>query len=314
MTADRTRQGCPSLERIAQLLDGTVEGREKDRLLEHVGTCEPCYELFAGSARFLADGAAAVAPSPSGEVLVHPRARSTGRERRWAVAGALAAALALTVLYGSPWADHLRPEPGPRRFAAALAVRPDPAWAADHGWSQVRGGAPVPAEAAGAFRLGALLVDFETYRSLGEPSSAAVFLPEASRLVADFEVVGPTLQSLLEELAAGLEAADASALAEGARAAELVVSAVPDAVMPFLRLGAWCEAGRLAAGGGDRRYFERTLARRPPVTPGTRQELPPSLSVPLAELEGSLADLVAGQQWRPLAQRFAAIVEAGGSR
>lgn len=50
---------CPGLETIAGLVDGTVTGAERDRLLGHLALCDDCRELFVASSQLAGEPQAA---------------------------------------------------------------------------------------------------------------------------------------------------------------------------------------------------------------------------------------------------------------
>lgn len=85
-------EGCPDLEDIAALVEGTLDSGERARLLQHLAGCPDCYEIFAGAARFHLDSpqdshSAAAAPIPF-------------RRKRGVAWIGLAAAALLTVAVG----------------------------------------------------------------------------------------------------------------------------------------------------------------------------------------------------------------------
>lgn len=45
---------CPPMEELAVLIDGTLEGEARDRLMKHIAACERCYEVFSTSQELLA--------------------------------------------------------------------------------------------------------------------------------------------------------------------------------------------------------------------------------------------------------------------
>jgi putative zinc finger protein len=55
LPAEPTDTGCPDLEDVAAFLDGTLPAERRAAMIEHLASCESCYELFAGAARFQAE-------------------------------------------------------------------------------------------------------------------------------------------------------------------------------------------------------------------------------------------------------------------
>ena len=94
-----TDTGCPDLEDIAAFLDGTLEAERRAPMIEHLASCESCFEIFAGAARFQAD-------EPQPQTTREPQRRPF--ERRWRVRspawrrGAAAAIAALLVASIAP--------------------------------------------------------------------------------------------------------------------------------------------------------------------------------------------------------------------
>jgi len=42
---------CPSIEDIAALIDGKLEGSEKSNLMAHIADCPDCYEIFSQTSK-----------------------------------------------------------------------------------------------------------------------------------------------------------------------------------------------------------------------------------------------------------------------
>ena len=42
---------CPSIEDIAALVDGKLEGKEKEKIVAHITECQDCYEIFSETSR-----------------------------------------------------------------------------------------------------------------------------------------------------------------------------------------------------------------------------------------------------------------------
>jgi len=242
---------CPSAETLAQYLDGSLSPAQRVKVESHIAGCEDCFEQVAAVAvleteREHAEGARA------GEVAILTPAPA--RTRWWA------AAVAAVVIVGIGWGW----------WATAMAVRRQAA-AASLAWAERLGGeqdlrtaaarrwrdegqalafgGPLPADKH-SFRLGAHLLDARTALAAGDDTAWA-------------EAIG-TVASLL----AGADGAIAQRLATARRLArprqrtgdldmeleKLAVTARAADPIAF-DLGAWAEAGRLAALGGNRTLF-----------------------------------------------------------
>ena len=51
LKGDRDVGQCPSIEDIAALIDGKLEGSEKDKIMAHITDCPDCYEIFSHTSR-----------------------------------------------------------------------------------------------------------------------------------------------------------------------------------------------------------------------------------------------------------------------
>ena len=99
-------ENCPEGALLAALLDGDLSPEQRAELEDHVGRCPSCAEDLEaqGIARAALRAAAAGITAPTalhGRIRAElRRAERPSRLRRWAIAGALAAALALVALFG----------------------------------------------------------------------------------------------------------------------------------------------------------------------------------------------------------------------
>jgi hypothetical protein len=282
-------------ERLAALLDGRLDGREREELLARLaGAAEDDddYLVFADAAAVLREReeAAGVTPlpipvraeesaSPSAgpEVAAAPHedsrdgkpASDTAKvvplrpRRRFPVAawGALAAVLAGVALI-----PVLRARAGdpydPARLASRLetSVPALPAgWArAERPWGAKRGGSPDRLTEEGrSARLGALLVDLEVAVRARDTASTAA--------------IAGTVKALLEGFSTGyvVQTYDSIARAPDRPREQLEpllkdgrqdVAEIFDPV--YFRAGAWTEAGLLAAAKRDADFFRRRDSRR----------------------------------------------------
>lgn len=269
--------GIPD-ERLAALLDGRLDERERAELLARLAQSDDDYEVLADTAAVLGDLESAGVERPRmpetaaraepgeaerpGERNVIPlRPRPArgwhGSGARW---GALAAVLAAVALAAVLWSRLGSTDPGdPARLAALLHAgdaRLQEGWTDDHPWRRTRGPGDALTDQARAARLGALLVDLELAVATRDTPLVA---PLAERIAA-----------LLEDLSAG--SAEAMYHEISRRSAES-----PERLKPlleqgredvadlagedFVGLGAWVEAARLAAAVPDEGFFRTRETR-----------------------------------------------------
>ena len=113
---------CVDDDTIAALAEGSLDDRERDAVLAHVGACARCRGLVASVARALSD------PAVAREIRAVEHGRQSdgayGRRRRGRLAagGAAAAAAAAVLLLARPGQIH---EPPPHR-ASPITLAPAP--------------------------------------------------------------------------------------------------------------------------------------------------------------------------------------------
>jgi hypothetical protein len=263
-------------ERLAALLDGKLEERQREELLAQLVTSGEDYDVFADTAAVLreleAQDAQAVqtgsAPVPSGAVppTLRPRApRWRRRASRWAVLAAAVGVIVLTVTVsmrrGLPAAAD------PVRLAARLE---NPGQGLPPGWeplgSSPRGEEVTRERHARAVRAGALLVDLAVAVRAGDASNTRLL---SDRIQSRYDLgagPGSPFRQLSQRAGAPADSLE-PLIAQGTdRLAEFLGR-------DYLRLGAWTEAARLAARGRDEKFFggadavprgvERLTARNP---------------------------------------------------
>lgn len=313
--------GCPPLERIAALIDGRLDAAGRAAVERHLASCPRCFEIWSETLRTLqateisaasgadASGAeAGGADAESAEVEeIEPQRVRGGSEGRRRGAGrvlplALAAAALIAVLYPLGrtllWSSS-----EPERLVAHL---PEGAtlrqglgaeWSLPV-WSGFRGSAPaVQAPPRTAFRLGARAVDLEAAYRAGDRAAAAEIALDLARLhrgLQGAEDLALAYEILGRDLA-GDKPLHAVRQEYGWLAGE------SDRVEPRDRfeLGAWAEAGRLAARARVSRHFGsrewvRGLERWADVPEVLALEASSAADPPeLAALESALEELVA---------------------
>lgn len=319
---------CPDPERLAAFVDGELTGVERQEVVEHLAECSECHEVFVETVRFLEEepDAATTVGETGRKVLPGPWARSL---RMVLVAAALlivavgvwsAVGGSAGLLGGSspnlPPAKALVAELDLHgRIPAQDELLQVPVPPVTRGQGGPSSGspdlAPVPQDVA--FRLGAVIVDLEAALETGRDGTAVELTRGIERLlgaeVGFSEHLVASYQDLRQQIEGDATAEDLAALS--GEAAALVEERVG---VETFRLGAFAEAGRLAAVAGDLRYFERrglgrTLRR---VTASTT-EIPPSLTAKLEGVASSLESDVGPGDLPTLETRFAEIVRRGSA-
>jgi hypothetical protein len=239
-------------ERLAALLDGRLGERERAEVLAELAASDEAYEAYADAlavARELEGerGASAVIPLDPRRA----RWRRGGSRGLW-VALAAAGLVGIAVL---PWLRSDRDAAdSPTGVVAILTDRTLPASWDGAPWATTRGAGDPRSDAARAARLGARLVDFELAARAHDPRARAL-AGDVARLL-DGVPRGPIVATLYRAVSSGaVDPRDSLALLlERGRAAARGASE------SHYTLGAWAEAGRVAAAHGDGGYF-KALAR-----------------------------------------------------
>lgn len=244
----------PDLEDLAAYIDGRLTGARKTQVEERLFRDDEYHEIFLDAVRFQQAQA-----QGAGEV-VRPPAGRWGRS--WRVAATVAAAAAAAVLgvvLLSPdrtvagWASRLAPQ-----AVLAQGERWD-----DPGWSRSRGGEEAYRPKELAFRLGVRSLQLRLALSAGEREIVALQADRLARLAREAELVlVPALYESLKD--------DDVEIGELRRRAELAEKACYEDDSPeqrFYLLGAWAEAGRLAALTHDGKALSRLARARPAVPP-----------------------------------------------
>jgi hypothetical protein len=321
---------CLDPETLAAFIDRRLPAEERRRVEEHLVECPDCYEVFIEAVRFLQE---------EGDLEIgEDRPVAPVRRGPWPGRKALRVALPLAatvilavgvwVVVQAGWLGGAGRLPAAGDLvagldAAALAPGQVEHLVDDHGWPRSRGGAASPGLTGGepvvaavdpdvAFRFGALHTDLELAlrRDDLERRVAVQLVQRLTALVRD-ELQGwdPLIfgyRNLRDRLEAGAPTPQlleiTSALAE--RAQEQVGEA------PY-RLGAWAEAGRLAAAAGTVEPL-RSGDLRETAELLDREALPPGLAAAVgrameaAERAASADDLARAES------AFAELVRLGG--
>lgn len=296
---------CPDLEELAAFVDGRLAGGARASVVEHLASCEDCYEVYAETLRVVEDleaEPAAVEDEAADDdlapVVLHPRSFPWA----WpAAAAALAAAAAVVLVVLLPVATS-------RTSGELVAVagiggqtRLDKGWQ-EHGWSTTRSGNPYeyldPAERS--FRVGVRVVDLRSALELDDRDTARSIV--AGEIIPLLEAEEFGFPMLYEDLAKQLESGALTELIEPSAKAEEGLG--PENEIYF-ELGKWVESARLAALTGNVRFFKRRDFGRF-LRDLPKQELGEDLTSKIAELEVLLG---AGSDTETLQKKLDEIIE-----
>jgi hypothetical protein len=311
-------------ERLAAMLDGRVDERERARLLALLAASEIAFDAVVDAAAVRADvadaeplaaqprsvpaGGPPVAARPDAAervtAVVSPRAaRAFGgwRARAALAAGVAAIALAATLLLRGPSSGA----ENPHAIASLLAQRAHDAAAWQPGaWGSTRAaGDPLTVDTR-AVRLGALLVGLTVADRESRPEAGAI-AADVAALIAAVPAGGPLAAHYARIAERPVDASNRTLLAEGAAA---LGGLVP---VDWLRAGAWLESARVAAAARDEAFL-----RRPETAAAMRdvralRPLPDAAAVPLERVDALLAaPLDHAAAWSALEAALAAALAA----
>lgn len=272
-------------ETLAALLDGRLEGAERERVLRSIAENPDDYQTFADAAYVTAEldrKAATATPI----LRVRPRPRWLMVAAPAAIAAGLTA-LAVGVFRGREFSptDLVRSlqvvtTPGNRSLAMRLGENWD-----QPGWSVTRGERPDVIEPAQAFRLGARATDVEIAVRAQDTTALRLVAADLIQLASGIDGGGPAAvmyqqvidQGVLHESSARKDASNALSALMGDS--------------PWFELGVWAEAARIASSAGQVGFLRdnaRTLDRLI-----ERLRALPSVEVPelMNALESLLEDL-----------------------
>lgn len=275
-----TGTGCPDLEDLAAFLDGTLAPERRASMIEHLASCESCFEIFAGAARFQAEEPQEVAelepqqtPEGGAGVLDKSRAarpfepRRSVRSRPWR-RGAAAAIAALLVAGIAPlvwWRLQNRGAVSPEGLSAELLKNPTAQLDLSWRGSRMRGGpgqkADVPPD-LGDFRLGVLLLDLRLALATGKQTAAKETLWRLDYLFSALWLPLPDIRAAYKGIGKELDQGKPpAALLPKAEAEEKRLFAA-GVEREFVELGSWTEACRLAGAARQPEIFRSRAARR----------------------------------------------------
>ena len=298
---------CPSIEELAALIDGTLEGDAREQLMKHLAVCERCYEVFTTSQELLA-----VDEVPAKKRPVTFIASTI------AVAAVIVVALTLS-LQGNKEvktdiatvdenkASHvplsvaqptLRKEaplpvvaktegyvPPTASESVKRLVRPDNAgqlMESVSGNSSMYGFSGATAPDKVAFRLGVRATDLELLLRGNDRDAVTSQLKQVIELLRQVNKSSAEV-TRLTEIMGRVEAGEALQGFDGCTAGLESVIAT-DAERFRYRFGVWAEGGRLASLAGNRAYVTAQSIRY--VKDGVKgMQLPPGVSNALGEIE-----------------------------
>ena len=245
-------------ERIAALLDGRLDERQRAEVMAQLASSEEAFDAFVD--------AAAVTPqltlrgSRPGAGRRWLRGRTDGWRgpgRRWL---ALAAVLAGIAIAPWSWSRLWRPAADPGEQLAVLLADAGsglPRGWEGQPWSTMRGSSDGLAPRARAIRLGARLVDLELAARAGDRVTTGVTATDIA-VLAEGLPAGGVVGALHRNIArrAGEPASQLTpALADGR------VAAARLAGEDLVRLGVWLEAARIAAARRNADFFRADHGR-----------------------------------------------------
>ncbi len=325
MTDRPPQPAHPDVETLAAFAEGALDGVARQRVVEHVADCPDCYELVAGTARFLDEEARGPAADPAPSPTVLRPAPGRWRSRLAVAATLAAAAAAALLLIGRPtgWWQGPAPAPGPAlgELAAALPAAPSlvTTLAADwdaHGWPVSRGTVPTSTEGPQrSFRLGVRVLELDLALRGGDHELARRLTYRIDPLLGSGSAGAPLRglytgeQGIRGRLAAGVPP---EALLPVSRQGDLLLDGGAAAVDPFwYGFGKWAAAAELAAGAGETSFLAAPLTRR--FLAGTDgRDLPAGVADPLAALRRELETPAAERRPARLRADLAALVRRAG--
>lgn len=292
---------CPSIETIAEQVDGTLAGVERDRLLGHLALCDSCRELFLKSSRLASE-----------EPAVSQQA--DGKRRNYLFPSALAAAALLVIavtLQMRPFSSDKgmvaeSAAPAAPRVALSEQGRVNPPDESGQVSVAAKSAAPVAAgkkavvasegSAHGSDRLARLLVRHGKPEQLAALASArdknfgfavkgdanslafrigvnlinlelALLADDGDRAQAQAARLSPLLEMLAGNPDAPPLERMVASLEQGVAPSSVAGRSgelerlVPREQLPYARLGAWAQGAMLAARSGDREYLAAGVPR-----------------------------------------------------
>lgn len=324
----------PSSATLAAFVDGRLAGKDLGQVVEHLASCQDCFEVVAETAEVqeeLEEEAASAEKTADAEdpirrssgqdpvpdnVVVHPSAW-----KRWAPAAALvAAALAVAVIGGwqMGWwfGDPLAVDRLAGRLEGSAVNLAAQAWT-DHGWGVPRGPGESIEEKKASFRAGVLTLDLQLALQGGDQERAG----EVYRALVEAleqEALDMTVHIRISYRGSGFDAlesdqalTDRDFKALASSVAELDHQTADFVDEQHYNLGKWAEAGRLASRAGD---ADALRAFRAPLEDFLEAELDPEVSNRLRDIQTRLRGDLDEEDLTWLAGAFRSVVGGEGVR
>ena len=300
-------------ERLASLIDGVLEDRERFALIERVAASGEDSDVLVDALAALGDLQADEPVSIASQSRVHRASRLPHDLAQWI---AIAASIAVVAGISLVWMRRRAPStPNPTQYAVSLIASgvTMPAGWNDTPWTAARGGgsSSLLSPDARAVRLGARLTDLEVAARSSDTSATRYALSIAALL--DDVPAGAPVASIYRDIAArvGMMHGEES---QSRLIASLDSAAAAARQLPDVRrmeLGAWIEAARLAAASSDAEFFNGRESR----------EMLKTLREPTAVDAGARADAAGVQSglsvqspdWTIITQRLTALLQRVGS-
>lgn len=264
---------CPSLEDLAAFLDGGLSRDERARIVAHLADCPACYEIFTEAARsMLSDergekrGADPPGPVEVPQELVAAQSQAPGEVVpfprrpifRWvsSIAAVLAVSLATIPFYRQ---YYTMPQISSAQLVSPAVSRKAPE---DQFWSDLasRGNAPVSSGFAVPHEILLGAHAFDLHLSLGRNDSEQA-LDDLAGINTHIEGIGflPDQAEAYKEIQKQIyEGQPASRFIQ--KADELEANLPVEE--PYVALGKWLEAGRLAALAQSPDFFQAPENRK----------------------------------------------------
>lgn len=270
----------PALESIAAYLDGRLPETERRAMASHLDKCAACYEIYTESLRFQKEdreeARRAVLPF---EPRKSPISSNLFRNVAWPLA-----ALLLIGVGAAVWRQlHLPIEPQKIETLAAALGKPDPLMIDKLGPFDTNRGQEEDSSVnfpVVAFQSGATLIDLRVAIETGDPEKIDLFAHTLGVLYHHASgLEEPQARREVEVRIDRFRRSEAAPNLQEVRLTDLhsiessLRSLYPDPLAPHFELGAWTEAGRLAAFGERMAFFAaesnrtslRRFRRRPPI-------------------------------------------------
>lgn len=297
----------PSPATLAAFVDGRLSGRDLHQMVEHLASCQECFEVVAETAEIQEE----LDEEAPYNVIRYPSAR-----KRWAPRAALlAAALAVAVVGLWQWNLWREQALSVDRLAGKLgddASRlSDQDWS-DHGWPVFRNATLTSIEEEKAsFRAGVLALDLQLALEAGETERAKRLAQSLISMVEAVDTAAPVAQKYRALVLDALERGDPAP--KIARAAAGSDRDLVDLTSQRYRLAKWAEAGRLAARVGDGNALSARVFRA--SVDDFLDENPDSeIAGRLQEIQERLKGRLADEDLDWLAGAFRSIVAGEGVR